>query len=202
MRYTGPKVRLSRQVGAPLTPKAQKVMEKKGYPPGMHGRYQQFRRKESDYKRQLLEKQRLRYNYNVHEKQLRNYYKKASRMLGNRVDNLMALLETRLDAVILRAGFARTIYGARQVVTHGHIEVNGKRLNIPSYNVQLGDMVTVREKSRKIEGFTYALDTMPAPPEYLERSPEDMSIRLINLPKRDEIPIECEVSLVIEFYSR
>lgn len=202
MKYTGPKVKLSRRLGTALTPKAAKVMEKKSYPPGLHGRYQQYRRKESDYKRQLTEKQRLRFNYNIHERQLRNYYKKAAHMPGNRGDNLMGLLETRLDAVVLRAGLARTIYAARQYVSHGHIEVNERKVDIPSYNVQIGDVVTIREKSRKMDVFTYALDSMPSPPEYLERNPDTMTAKLVTVPTRAEVPVECEISLVIEYYSR
>jgi len=202
MKYTGPKVRLSRQIGVPLTPKAAKVMERKSYPPGLHGRIQQFRRKESDYKRQLMEKRKLRYHYNVHEKQLRRYFKRASRKPGNRVDNFVQELESRLDALLLRAGLARTIYAARQYVSHGHIEVNGQRVNVPSYVLKIGDVVSVREKSRKMDCFTYALDTMPPPPDYVERNPEAMSASLTKLPKRDEVPVICEVPLVIEFYSR
>lgn len=202
MKYVGPKVKLSRQLGIPLTPKAAQVMEKKSYPPGQHGRYQQYRRKESDFKRQLLEKQRLRAQYNIHERQLRNYFKKAAAQMGNTVENLLQLLETRLDTVVLRAGLARTIYAARQYVSHGHIEVNGKRVNIPSYNVQIDDVITVREKSRKMPGFQHALETMPPPPNYIRRDEEAMSASLISLPDQIDIPVTCEMSLVIEFYSR
>ena len=202
MKYVGPKVRLSRQLGVPLTPKAARIMDKKAYPPGQHGRYKQFRRKESDYKKQLQEKQKLRYQYNIHERQLRNYFKKASSRTGNTVDILIQLLETRLDAVVFRAGLARTIYAARQYVSHGHITVNGNRVNIPSYNVALGDVVAVREKSQKIPCFTDAIETTGAPPEYIERSVEDMSAKLLALPDRADVPIIGEMSLVIEFYSR
>lgn len=202
MKYVGPKVKLSRQLGIPLTSKSAEIMERKSYPPGQHGRYQQFKRKESDYKRQLVEKQRLRCQYNIHERQLRNYYKKATAKGGNAVDNLVQLLETRLDAVVARSGLARTIYAARQYVSHGHIEVNGKRVNIPSYNISVGDIVTIREKSRKIPCFTDALEATSAPPEYLDRSAQDMTVRLVDLPRRDDVPIAGELSLVIEYYSR
>lgn len=202
MNYTGPKVKISRKLGIPLTPKAARVMEKKGYPPGQHGRMGQFRRKESDFKRQLMEKQRLRLQYNVHERQMRNYFKKASRRRGNTADNLIQLLETRLDAVVMRAGLARTIYAARQYVSHKHICVDGQVVNIPSYNVKVDSVVSVREKSRKLTMFADAMELIVAPPPYLERSKEEMSVKLLYLPQRDEVPVICETSLVIEFYSR
>ena len=202
MKYTGPKVRLSRQLGVAITPKAAKVMEKKDYPPGLHGKLQQRFRKMSDYKRQLLEKQKLRAQYNVHERQLRNYYKKASRKAGSTPDNLIQLLETRLDSVVLRGGLARTIYAARQYVSHGHITVNGKRVNIPSYNVEIGDVVEVREKSKKVPCFTEALEAGTAVPSYIKSDGEKMSVSLMSLPNRSDVPIICEMSLVIEFYSR
>lgn len=202
MNYTGPKVRLSRAIGIPLTPKAAKVMERRPYPPGQHGRLQRFSRQESDYKRQLLEKQKLRLQYNVHERQMRNYFHKAARRYGNTGDNLVQLLETRLDAVVYRGGLARTIYAARQYVSHGHILVNGRQVNIPSFNVKIGDVVSVREKSRKIPCFAEAIESTVAPPPYLERSAEVMSVILRYLPQRSEVPVICEVSLVIEYYSR
>ncbi len=202
MKYNGPKVKVSRALGVPLTPKAAKIMEKKSYPPGQHGRIQRFKRKESDFKRQLVEKQRLRAQYNIHERQMRNYFRKASRQYGNTPDNLVQMLESRLDAVVYRAGLARTIYAARQYVSHGHIEVNGKRVNIASYAVKPNDVVAVRAKSQKIPCFTEALETTGEPPDYLTRNKKQMSTTLVYLPKREEVPVICEVSLVIEYYSR
>ncbi len=202
MNYTGPKVRLSRAIGIPLTPKAAQVMTKRAYPPGQHGRYQQFKRTASDYKRQLLEKQRLRLQYNIHERQMRNYFRKAARRYGNTVDNLIQLLETRLDAMVYRAGLARTIYAARQYVSHGHIWVNGKPVDIPSYNIKADDVISVRPKSRHLACFPIAIESTVAPPPYLERSAADLSLKLLYLPQRAEVPVICEMSLVIEFYSR
>jgi len=202
VKYTGPKVRLSRQLGIALTPKAARVMEKKAYPPGMHGKMQQFKRKESDYRKQLVEKQRLRAQYNVHERQLQNYFRKAAGKAGNTVDNLVELLETRLDLMVLRAGLARTIYAARQYVSHGHFEVNGKRVNIPSYNMREGDTLAVREKSRNMPCFADALESTAMAPSYLSVSPSEFSARLVTLPKREDVNLMCEISLVIEFYSR
>lgn len=201
MKYNGPKVRLSRQLGVALSPKAAKYLESKPYPPGQHGPGRRPNTKMSDYKRQLLEKQRVRAQYNISEKQMLNYYKKATRKTGNTSDNLVHLLETRLDAVVVRGGLARSIYAARQYVGHGHILVNGRRVNIPSYSVRPGDVIQVREKSRKLPCFQEAVKSS-TPPAYLNLSKPDMSVTLEELPPREEIPIIGELSLVIEFYSR
>lgn len=200
MNYNGPKVKLSRKLGLELTPKARKITAKKPYPPGQHGASKR-RGKQSDYGKQLMEKQRLRMQYNVSESQMRNYYKKATRLVGNTADLLVQLLETRLDAVVMRAGFARTIYASRQYVSHGHVLVNGKRVNVPSYHVKPNDVVVIKEKSRKLECFQEAVRSSAAP-QYLEVSKADFSAKLINAPAREDIPAICEVALVVEFYSR
>ncbi len=197
MKFNGPKVKLSRKLGIPLTPKAARYMEKKGHPPGMHGLKR--RRRQSNYGRQLLEKQRLRYQYNVSERQLRNYYKRASRMRGVTGDNLVGLLETRLDSVVHRA-FAPSVFAARQFVGHGHILVNGRRVNIPSYGVKEGDVVEVREKSRKLRCFNEPRGVTV--PTYVETDETGYQATLRSTPVRDEVPIVCEVPLVIEYYSR
>lgn len=198
--YTGPKVRISRKLGIPLTPKAAKVMDKKSYPPGQHGSAKR-RAKVTEYGRQLFEKQRLRLQYNVHERQMVAYFEKAARMLGNTGDLLIQLLESRLDAIVYRAGLARTIYSARQFVSHGHFTVNGKPVNVPAYRVKVNDLVQVREKSRKLAMFQEALRTA-APPPYLELKKNDLSIKYLYLPPREEVKVVCEVPLVIEYYSR
>lgn len=200
MNYTGPKVRLSRQVGVALTPKAAKIMEKRTNPPGQHGAAR--KKEESDFKRQLTQKQLLRYQYNIREKQMKRYYLVASRGRGNPAEKLIQLLETRLDALILRAGFAPTIYAARQYVSHGHITVNEKRVNLPSYSIQPGDVVAIRSKSREMACFEGAASTVSHAPQYLERSPAEMAVRLTRLPSLAEAPIVCEIQRVIEFYSR
>lgn len=203
MKYTGPKVRISRKLGVAMTPKAEKVMEKKPYPPGQHGPGKQFRRsRPSPYKTQLIEKQKLRAQYNIHEKQLRNYYKKATQREGNTPDNLVGLLESRLDAVVLRGGLAVTIYAARQYVNHGHIHVNGKRLNIPSYSVKPGDVISVRPKSRRHEMFQDALAQARRAPDYLNVGEADMSITLNHIPTLEEVDVFADVPKVIEYYSR
>ena len=147
VNFTGPKVKKSRALGVALTPKAQKYMKNRPYPPGQHG--QRRRRRPSDYGVQLLEKQRLRFQYNVSESQLRKAYKQATRMPGSTGDNLVQLLETRMDCLVLRAGLAPTIYAARQYVTHGHFRLNGKKATIPSQRLKVGDVITVREKSQQ-----------------------------------------------------
>ncbi|MEM9556071.1 MAG: 30S ribosomal protein S4 [Acidobacteriota bacterium] len=202
MNYTGPKVRLSRALGIALTPKAARIMETRGYPPGQHGANPRRRRRIEGYKAQLLEKQRLRCQYNVHERQMRTYYRRAVRATGNTGDVLVSLLETRLDAVVLRAGLARTIYAARQYVNHGHMQVNGRKVDRPGYALQPGDEVTIRPKSRKLLCFRDALSTSMTPPDYLTVDKDAMVARLERSPQRDEVPVICDVAKVVEFYSR
>lgn len=201
MKFNGSKVKLSRQLGIALTPKASRVMEKKPYVPGQHGPGKRQNAKMSDYKRQLLEKQRLRAQYNISEKQLVNYFKKAAMRSGDTINNLVSMLESRLDAAVLRGGLARTIYAARQFVGHGHIMVNGKKVDIPSYLVRPGDVITVRPKSRRMPAFADSVK-LADPPEYLSLSKPDMTITVEEMPSHDLAPIQCEVSLVVEFYSR
>ena len=200
MNYTGPKVRLSRRVGIALTPKAAKVMERKKGGPG-EPRFRSRRRQMSDYGRQLLEKQRLRYQYNIPEKQLRNYFKKALSKHGNTGDLLIRMLETRIDACILRAGLAKTIYAARQYVSHEHFVVNGVKVKSPGFQLKPGDVLQVKEGSRRLACFREAL-SQAAPPVYLQVYKDELQARLVSLPRREEIPVECDLGQVIEFYSR
>ncbi len=200
MKYNGPKTKLSRKVGFAIAPKARKTMDRKPGTPGQHGNARK-RPKQSDYAKQLLEKQRLRLQYNIHERQLTNTMKRASRVKGNKVDVLVQLLEQRLDALVFRAGLARSIYAARQYVRHGHISVNGVRVNMPAYAVQPNDVIQVKEKSRKLEAFQDAIRSS-APPPYLDVSKADFSAKFLYLPPREEVPLVCEVPLVIEYYSR
>jgi small subunit ribosomal protein S4 len=199
LKYNGPKIRLSRKLGITLTPKAQKYLEKKPYGPGMHG--MKRRRRLTNYGRQLLEKQRLRFQYNISERQLRNYYKDANAMKGVTGENLIRLLETRLDALVLRAGFARTIFAARQFVSHGHILVNGKRLDIPSASLREGDVFEIKEKSRKVRAFNEGRGVATVP-GYLEIDSSGYGAKLGYLPRREEVPVICEEQLIVEFYSR
>ena len=200
MNYTGPKVRLARRVGIPLTPKAAKIMQRKRGGAG-EPRFRSRRRQLSDYGRQLLEKQRLRYQYNIPEKQLRNYFKKAMSKHGNTGEILFGMLETRLDACVLRAGLARTIYAARQYVTHEHFQVNGLKVKSPGYQLKPGDTLQVKERSRKLACFREAL-SQAVSPVYLDVSKDELKATLLSLPKRGEIPVECDIGQVVEFYSR
>lgn len=199
MPQVAAKVRLSRKLGVPLTPKASIVMLHKNYGPGQHGQRRSGR--PSDYGRQLLEKQRLKFQYNLTEKQLRNYFLKSSQLKGNTADNLIQLLEERLDIAVLRAGFATTIYSARQLVSHGHIEVDGKKVTFPSCRITEGMKVSVKEKSRKIPTIGEAMQTIVTPP-YVEVAKESFTATIQRKPEREEVPVVCEISQVVEFYSR
>jgi small subunit ribosomal protein S4 len=195
----GPKVKIARALGIPLTPKAARIMERRPNPPGQHGAA--TRRKVSEYKKQLVEKQRLRAQYNVSERQLRNTFAQAIRQTGNTGVRLLQLLELRLDAVVLRAGFVRTIYAARQAVTHGHFLVNGKKVDRPAYRLQPGDVITLAERSRDMIAFTAPLENA-RPPAYLQLDRDKRSARVNEIPEREQIPVQCEASLIVEFYSR
>lgn len=203
MKYNGPKVRLSRQLGVALTMKSGRYLERRPYPPGQHGpRHSSARSNTSSFKIQLLEKQRIRCQYNISERQMHNYFVAASRGTANTADRLVQLLESRLDAVVHRGGLARTIYAARQYVRHGHVLVNGRLVDIPSYAVNPGDVVAIREDSRKIPSIILAVEAAPAPPTYLHADREAMQVRLNYLPRREEVPVIGDLSQVIEFYSR
>lgn len=203
MKFNGPKVKLSRALGIALTPKAQKYMEKRPYPPGQHGAAKARKRQHSVYGKQLLEKQRLRFQYNISERQMRNYFLKAARKKGKTGEVLVQQLETRLDAFVLRSGLARTIYAARQFVGHGHIEVNNERVDIPSYGLKVGDVVSVREKSRSNVHIINAVDYSPPPPNYIHRErPSGFEAILLRIPMREEIPVIADENAIVEFYSK
>ncbi|SNR26817.1 30S ribosomal protein S4 [Actinomadura mexicana] len=201
MNNPRPKVRLSRALGIPLTPKSVKYFEARPYPPGVHGR---ARKQESDYKVRLREKQRLRAQYDIREAQLRNAFDKAARTGGKTGEALLVDLERRLDALVLRAGFARTIYQARQFVVHRHVLVNGGRVDRPSYRLRPGDVITVAERSRAMVPFQVAAAGGHAAevPPYLEVRHDALAARLARLPERAEIPVVCDEQLVVEHYSR
>ncbi|HOV92759.1 MAG TPA: 30S ribosomal protein S4 [Candidatus Kapabacteria bacterium] len=201
MNYTGPKVKISRKIGINITPKSGKYAQGKPYPPGQFGPQKRRGSKQSDYGKQLLEKQRLRYQYNLSEKQMKNYYEKASRMTGNTEDFILQLLETRLDSVLFRSGMARSLYQAKQLISHGHILVNGKKIDIPSYQVKVNDIITI---SQKFHNYDFLQDNIrnSQAPQYIEVSKADFSAKLISIPTPSEIPIQCNTALVIEYYSR
>ena len=149
MSYHGPKVKLARRFGVAWTPKAARILERRPNPPGEHGSDRHFSR-DSIYKKQLIQKQLLRSQYNIREGQMRRYYQQALGARGNTGERLLQLLETRLDALVLRAGFAQTIYAARQYVSHGHVLVNGMKVNFPSYAINPGDEIQIKEKKPAI----------------------------------------------------
>jgi small subunit ribosomal protein S4 len=197
-----PKARLSRALGIPLTQKSVKYFERRPFPPGMHGR---GRRKTSDYQVRLLEKQRLRHQYNISEAQMRRAYDDAHRGEGKTGETMVTLLERRLDATVHRAGLARTIYQARQLVAHGHFTVDGKKVDRPSYRLKPGQVVEVRERSRQKPPFQIAasgahLDGPSAP--YLSTVLDELRTTVIREPLRAEIPVICDEQLVVEFYAR
>lgn len=198
-------VRLSRALGMPLTPKAKRYFERRPYGPGEHGRAR--RRSESDYAVRLKEKQRLRAQYAIREAQLVKTFQEARRMEGQTGDNLVELLEMRLDALVLRAGFGRTIFQARQAVTHRHILVDGKIVDRPSFKVRPGQTVQVKPSSQVKDPFVVAArgshrDVLPPVPDYIKVDLEKLRFTLERKPKREEVPIQCEVQLVVEHYSR
>ncbi|MGQ0624031.1 MAG: 30S ribosomal protein S4 [Sporichthyaceae bacterium] len=202
MNSSRPKAKRSRALGIPLTPKCVKYFEARPYPPGVHGR---GRKQTSDYKVRLLEKQRLRAQYDISETQLRRAFEHAHAHTGKTGEVLLADLETRLDALVLRSGLARTIYQARQMVTHQHLEVNGSRVDRPSYRVQPGDVVAVADRSKAKKNFQVAAAGANAPeviPPYLQVNHGDLKFRLERAPERKEIPVICDEQLVVEYYSR
>lgn len=198
-------VRESRALGFALTPKAVRYFEKRPYGPGEHGRTR--RRQESDYAVRLKEKQRLRAQYNIREAQMRRAYLEAKRVEGQTGKNLVELLETRLDALVLRAGFARTIAQARQMVVHRHILVDGVRVDRPSFHVKPGQLIHVHPKAEKTVPFQAAAAgenqaVLPEVPAYLNVEIEKLHAKLERKPKREEIPVVCDEQLVVEYYSR
>ena len=198
------KTRLSRALGVALTPKAARYMEKRPYAPGEHGRTK--RKQDSDYAVRLREKQRLRAQYGIREKQLKIAYVEAKRTAGQTGENLVELLEMRLDALVLRAGFARTITQARQFVVHRHILVDGQLVDRPSFRVKPGQLVHVKARSEGTEPFQVAaagghVDVLPKLPGYLEVELDKLQARLVRRPKRAEVPVTCDVQLVVEYYA-
>lgn len=204
--YHGPKAKVMRRFGEALIPRAkyQKILEKRAYPPGEHGKEKQFKSgRRSDYGSQLDAKQKLSFIYNIRETQLRRYFRRATRMPGRTGSNLLSLLETRLDNMVYRAGFAATIWAARQMVNHGHITVNGERLNLPSYAVRPGDVISVIEKMRRNVHVVESLESVATVVPYLSLDRNKLEASLTRVPEQEEIPVQTvEIQLVVEFYNR
>ena len=199
-RYTGPATRVSRRLRVDLIG-GDMAFERRPYPPGQAGRN---RIKESEYLLQLQEKQKAKYTYGVLERQFRRYYAEANRLPGKTGDNLVILLESRLDNVVYRAGLARTRRQARQLVSHGHFTVNGKNINVPSYKVTQYDIIDVREKSRSMLWFEEAQDRLvdTVVPAWLQVVPATLRILVHQLPERAQIEVPIQEQLIVEFYSK
>lgn len=199
-RYTGPKNKLARQLSQDLGLKSSplKVARRLNVLPGMHGR--KMRRKTSDYGRQLLEKQKLRFSYGVQEKYLRNLFSVAMQTPSATGQALLKLLERRLDNVVFRLGFAPTRAAARQMVTHGHVQVNGKRLSIPSFRVSVGETIGLDATAAKIPYVAELLASKTGVPKWLER--QATVGKVVALPERDDITEGVDEQLVVEYYSR
>ncbi len=196
-RYLGPKVKLSRKVGVPVADIPKHTSKRQLTTPGMHG----FRgRRQKDYGIRKDEKQKLRFHYNVLERQFRRYLAEAGRRSGNTGEVLLQLLELRLDNVIRRAGFSRTIWGARQLVVHGHVKVNGEKVDRPSFSLSVGDVVTVKEGVQKL--CREQMESIPGHqvPGWLAVNPAELSAKCVANPTSDQIPFDVNTNLIVEFY--
>jgi len=199
-RTTGPKHKVCRQVGQALCGSPKCPVHKRPYPPGQHGPTK--RKKVSEYGVQLQEKQKLKFIYGVLEKQFRSYYEEAARQKGITGENLLRLLNSRLDYLVYKAGYARTLAGARQLVSHGHVLVNGNKVDIASFQVRPGNVITLREKSRDVSAVKESLEATSGRPDYLDWNENELSATYTRYPRREEMPQEVQEHLIIEFYSR
>jgi len=197
-RYTGPKFKLSRRLGISLSGTGKEL--KRPFPPGQHG--PNSRRKVSGYGQQLMEKQKLRHMYGLSEKQFHNLYVRATKLKGIAGENFMILLESRLDNLVYRLGFANTRAGARQLVSHGHITVNGKKVDIASYAVKVGDVIGLRERSRGLKSVKEAIESRVHLQGYLEFNDAAVEGKFVRLPERSELSQDIDEKQIVEFYSR
>lgn len=201
MRTTGPRLKIMRALGIELPGLSRKSIENRPNPPGQHGN-QASRRRRSDFAVKLMEKQKIRFNYGVSEKQMRGLMLEARKGNEPTGEKLMSLLERRLDNVVFRAGFAPTGIAARQLVSHGHILLNGRSANIPSIRLKVGDVVTLKEKSRKIPMVVEALATPSlAIPEWVSVDSTTASVKVGHLPSIDDVPFPLDVQQVVEYYA-
>ena len=206
-RYTGPRCKICRREGTKLFLKGERcftdrcALDRRNYGPGEHG---QRRARISEYRVQLREKQKVRFNYGVSETQFKRYYEIAKRKKGITGENLLLLLERRLDNIVYRMGFASSRSEARQLIGHGHIAVNGRKTDIPSFMVKEGDEIEVREKGKKFEFVKTALENagQRGIPEWLEVDEDGMKGKVKTLPERDDLPMEVDETLIVEFYSK
>ena len=198
-RYTGPKTKIARKFGEPIFG-TDKYFEKRNFPPGQHGLARK-RKKTSEYGVQLKEKQKVKYTYGLLERQFRNTYEKASRMKGQKGENLIILLESRLDNIVYRLGIAPTRAAARQLVTHCHVTLNGEVCNIPSANVRPGDTVAVRERSKSLEVIQNSAASASRY-SWLEFDAKTLTGKYLNVPVSEEIPENINEQLIVELYSK
>ena len=199
-RYIGPKTKIARKFGDPIFG-PDKYLQKKNYPPGQHG-VSKRRGKKSEYAIQLSEKQKAKYTYGILEKQFSNLFKRASKSKIVTGEALLAFCESRLDNTVFRLGMANTRSGARQLVSHKHITVNGQVVNIPSFSLKPGDIVSVREKSKSLECITNSLSLNRDVVEWLEWNPDSFNGKFLNLPERNQIPENIQEQLIVELYSK
>lgn len=203
--YHGPKAKKQRRFGELLVPRAKysKILDNRAYPPGQHGREKSFRSgRRSNFGLQLDEKQKLSFIYNVRERQMRNYYKEAITMPGETGQNLLLLLERRLDNLVYKAGFGATIWAARQIVGHQHILVDGQRLDLPSYQVKAGQVIEVRDRFKKNVHLEEWIEQVSAYPPYLDVNRNNRTARLIRLPEEGEVQVPVDIQFVVEYYNR
>ncbi len=198
-RYTGPMYRKARRLGFSILENGKELL-KKPYSPGQHG--QKRKRKPSNYALQLNEKQKVRFMYGVSERQFKKTFQKAKKLKGVLGEDFLILLESRLDNIVYRIGFANTRKGARQLVNHGHIRVNDKKVDIPSYQVKPGDIVSLREKSKDLPIVLSALESRSKRVEYVDFDINKMTGVYVRHPERSELNSEIDISLVVEYYSR
>ncbi|MHB8207797.1 MULTISPECIES: 30S ribosomal protein S4 [unclassified Mucilaginibacter] len=200
-RYTGPKSKIARRFREPIFG-PDKALERKNYPPGMHGASKR-RGKQSEYSTQLMEKQKVKYTYGVLEKQFENLFHRASAKEGITGENLLKFLEARLDNAVYRLGIAPTRSGARQLVGHKHINVNGSVVNIASYQLKAGDVISVREKSKSLEAISHSVAGRKINKySWLEWDANELTGKFLNYPNRDEIPENIKENLIVELYSK
>jgi small subunit ribosomal protein S4 len=200
-RYTGPRVRISRRFGLPIFGPT-KYLERRNYGPGVHG--PKSRRKHTDYGLGLIEKQKLRYYYGLMERQFRGAYEKALKRRGVTGEQMLQILETRLDNVVYHLGLANTRAAARQMVSHGHVQVNGRKVNVPSFNVKVNDIITVKNTnvSRQLATKNLEMATSRSVPDWMSLNKEEFKGTLMRIPTRDEINPIANEQAVVEFYSR
>ena len=199
-RYTGPKVKKLRALGCDLPGLTQKSSERRPYPPGQHG---QGKKQQSDYKTRLKEKQKLRFNYGISEKVLRRYFQEAKRRRKVTGTELLSILESRADSVLFRSGFAPTIGAARQLINHGHLFLNGRKMDIASCQLKVGDTLSFKEKSKKLKVVDGWIAN-PTPYEnasFLDINTDERTVKVARLPEREDVILDVNEQLVVEYYA-